>query len=340
MTTLVIDIGSSSVRALLVDEDLHIIGESVSRCKHTFHTDVDGASTADPLELRGLVEEAVSGALEHQRAQHITAVGMDTFVGNLMGVDADNNPVTPLFTYADTRSAGAVRQLADRTDVDVMHQRTGCPNHTAYHPGRLLWLQQTQPQVVAGVAQWLDFGTYLYRAWFGQAVPASFSVSSWSGLLNRHELTWDAALLDMLKMPEEQFPALADVYDAQRGLEGDYALMWPALREVPFYLPVGDGAAANIGSGGVHQEHLVLTIGTTAALRIVISNRHSVIPGGLWAYHVDRSRQLIGGATSEGGNIYEWATGTLNLASTNLEHELSQRQPDGHGLTFLPLLAG
>ncbi|MEL6149034.1 MAG: gluconokinase [Chloroflexota bacterium] len=340
MTTLVIDIGSSSVRALLVDEDLRTIGESVSRCQHAFHTAPDGTSVADPLELRGLVEEAVSGALAHPRAQHITAVGMDTFVGNLLGVDADNNPVTPLFTYADTRSADAVQHIADEIDVEAMHQRTGCPHHTAYHPGRLHWLQQSQPETVAKVARWLDFGTYLYRVWFGRAVPASYSVSSWSGLMNRHDMMWDAPLLDYLTVAPEKLPALADVYDAQQGLAAEYAQMWPALHEVPFYLPVGDGAAANIGSGGVHAGHLVLTIGTTAALRIVKKDGRGEIPQGLWEYSVDKERHLLGGATSEGGNIYEWAAGTLNLNGTDTETALAGRTPDGHGLTFLPLLAG
>src|SRR5262249_10986492 len=64
-------------------------------------------------------------------------------------------------------------------------------------------------------------------------------------------------------------------------------------------------------------------------------------PPGLWSYRVDAAHHLIGGATSEGGNIFSWARDTLRLGeSDELNAELMNRVPDAHGLTFLPLLAG
>jgi gluconokinase len=50
---------------------------------------------------------------------------------------------------------------------------------------------------------------------------------------------------------------------------------------------------------------------------------------------------LAGGALTEGGNVYAWLNHTLDLAETpDLETALLQREPDAHGLTFLPLIAG
>ncbi|HEX2908763.1 MAG TPA: FGGY-family carbohydrate kinase, partial [Phototrophicaceae bacterium] len=104
-------------------------------------------------------------------------------------------------------------------------------------------------------------------------------------------------------------------------------------------LAVGDGAAANIGSGCVDESRIALTVGTTAALRVVSGDILPHVPEGLWGYRVDGQYLLIGGATTEGGNIFQWAQQTLNLGD-DLETELMKRTPDSHGLTFLPLLAG
>jgi gluconokinase len=61
----------------------------------------------------------------------------------------------------------------------------------------------------------------------------------------------------------------------------------------------------------------------------------------LWLYSVDRMRGLLGGALSEGGNLYAWMTQTLRLGPREeIERALAELAPDAHGLTVLPFLAG
>jgi gluconokinase len=65
------------------------------------------------------------------------------------------------------------------------------------------------------------------------------------------------------------------------------------------------------------------------------------LPAGLWCYRVDRHHALLGGATSEGGNVYAWMRDTLRLGEPQeIEHGLAELPPDEHGLTVLPFLAG
>jgi gluconokinase len=338
MAVLVIDIGSSSVRALLFDDLARPIPGAVASRQHVFTTTPPGAAIAAADELRALTEACIDELLDHPGATEVSVVGMDTFVGNVVGVDRDNHPVTPVFTYADTRSAADVERLRDTVDVESAHQRTGCVNHTAYLPGRLLWLKRTEPELYDATVTWIDFGTYLYRHWLGNAA-CSYSVASWSGLLNRHTVDWDEEWLDALGLNISRFPSLADFSAVKTGLLPVYASRWPALREVPFCLAVGDGAAANVGSGCVDETRIALTVGTTAALRIVTTTPIQPIPSGLWSYRVDMQHHLIGGATTEGGNIFQWTQGALSL-DDDVEKQLARREPDSHGLTFLPLLGG
>ena len=341
MVSLIIDVGSSSVRAVLVDEELNLIPDAVAQVSHQFDYQPEGASTLSAVMLRGLVEQCIDQVLVHPRAVAIRQVGMATFVGNLLGVDAENIPLTPIYTYADVRSVADVQLLKQQVDQPASHQRTGCLLHTAYHPARLHWLQRTQPDLYHTVQRWQDFGTYLYRCWFGREVPASYSVSSWSGLLNRQSLTWDAEWLALLNIQASALPPLAEFTTVQTGLAPAYRTRWQRLADVPFYLPVGDGSAANVGSGGVGRDKPVLTIGTTAAVRIITAEALPAVPDGLWSYRTDARHHLIGGATSEGGNIFEWARQTLAIADpAQIEAHLQASPPAEHGLTFLPLLAG
>jgi gluconokinase len=340
MTILVIDAGSSSVRTLLFNDDATLIQGAVVSQPHQFTSTPPGAATMDAAELRARIESCVDAILQHPAAGDIRVVGMAAYVGNMLGLDSAGEPITPIYSYGDTRSADDVDFLKTQVDVESLHQRTGCILHTAYQPGRLYWLRRTEPDLFARAAFWTDFATYLYGHWFGTAA-CSYSVAAWTGMLNRAELVWSRQWLEILGMNESQFPALYDYNDVARGLTPAYAARWPALHDVPFCLAVGDGAAANIGSGCADESHIALTVGTTAALRLVSNDILPPVPPGLWSYRVDAMHHLIGGATSEGGNIFSWARDTLRLDEAgDLDAQLMNRVPDSHGLTFLPLLAG
>jgi gluconokinase len=340
VSVLVMDVGSSSVRALIFDSQARFIPGAEARRPHQFKTSQGGEVSASPEALCNLVEVCIDEILTHPQAKTITAVGMACFVGNMLGVTSQNTPCTPLFTYADTRGADAAKTLKSSLAAADVVNRTGCPLHTAYYPVRLQWLWQTEPALTAKLAQWLDFGTWCYRTWFRRPVPASYSVMAWSGLLNRATLGWDTLWLDTLGLTTENLPPLAEFTQTQVGLSDPYKTRWPHLADVPFFLPIGDGAAANIGSGAVSADKLALTVGTTAALRRVSDETLPPVPDGCWSYRIDAKHHLLGGATSEGGNVWQWAQATLKLSSVDLEAALVQRQADSHGLTVLPLLAG
>lgn len=339
MAVLVIDIGSSSLRTLLFDEQGRSISGSLAQRSYSLTTIPLGAATIDAAMLREFAEACLDTTLQHQAARQIEAVGMATFVGNVLGVDEDNLPITPVYTYADTRCNQQVDKLRQRNDAQTVLRRTGCPIHSAYHPARLAWLRETDAETFDRVHEWVDVGTYLYRCWTGEAA-CSYSVAAWSGLLNRQQLAWDIQWLDQLGVRVEQLPRLADFDQPIRGLTTTYQQRWSALGDVPFFLPMGDGAAANIGTGAIDTAHIGLTVGTTAALRLVTPPADPV-PAGLWCYRNHSTWQLIGGATSEGGNIFQWVSSTFGLTPSNeVERRLAEAQPDSHGLTFLPLLAG
>ncbi len=342
MSLLVIDLGSSSVRTLLFDGDAQLIGDSIRSRKHDFFTDSAGQAIADPAAIQSLVESCLDEVLQHQAARSIRAVGLASFVGNWLGMDQAGLACTPVFTYADTLSRSEIPQLLEKLsgDADPYHQAVGCMLHPAYLPAQYAYLLRTNPAAEARIHRVSDIGGYLYRQWFGRDIPMSYSVASWSGLLDTRQLEWhrDYASLLVSESLLDKLPALADYDEVQHGLSDRYAERWPALRDIPFFLALGDGAVANIGSGAVDARHIALTIGTTSALRVV--SEIDRVPDGLWRYLICAGMPLIGGATSEGGNVYQWAVEELALDEDKLEAALRSRQPDGHGLTVLPLLAG
>jgi gluconokinase len=341
---LALDVGSSAVKGALYDARARLVAGTLVREPSPMTLGLDGAAEVDPEGLAHRAERVVDAVLQRARPwrAHVAGLGLDTMAFTVTGVDGRGRALTPLYTYADTRPREDVIALAREIDVGAAYRRTGCPLHTGYLPARLRWLRRVDPKRTGRVARWMDIGTYVYSRWLaGGPVPLSYSTASWSGLLDRHHLCWDAELLRHLGLDEGRLGPLADHAAARHGLSPRFARRWRALRASAFFLGVGDGAAANVGSGCVSPRRTALTVGTSGALRILLPGRTPEVPPGLWAYKLGAADTLLGGAFSTGGEAFAWATSVLRLPPPPaLDRLLARLPPDGHGLTVLPFLSG
>ena len=339
---LTIDVGSSSVRAGVYDAQGCAVQGCESHHPYLAETTPDGGVETDArklLELACACLDEVVAALQ-QIGRQPTAVACDTFWHSLMGIDGTGAVLTPVYSWADTRSAPDARQLAEILDVDAIHARTGTTIHSSYLPAKLHWLRRTQPDLFRRVRYWMSVGEYLYLQLFGDR-RVSVSMASATGLMDQRSCRWDPALLDAVHVGEGQLSPIVDYTEAAHGLKSAFVHRWPELAQLPWFLPLGDGACNNIGSGGVNGDRAVLMVGTSGAIRIVRECSDFEIPLGVWSYRVDCRRIVQGGALSAGGNIYAWQRKTLMLpAASDLEAALLAMPPDSHGLTILPFLAG
>ena len=339
---LALDIGTSSTRVLLFDATGNTFPNVLAQRPYQLRITNEGEVSVDPDALVAVVRQTIYDSLEMAGplAQHIGAVAIDTFWHSLMGVDADNRPLTPLIIWEDTRPHQAALELREQLDEAAIHARTGARLHASYWPAKLRWLATQAPDTFARVAQWLSFGEYLYRHFLGRSV-CSLSMASGTGMLQTHARAWDTELVDVLDVRPEQFLPLGDLHESVQGLTPEYAAAWPALRNVPWFPATGDGAAACVGSGCASMENWSITIGTSSAIRVVVPLEQVIPPMGLWLYLIDARRAVLGGALSEGGNMLSWLDSILKLPSlADAESLVAALQPDGHGLTVLPFLSG
>ncbi len=341
---LALDVGSSSTRTLLFDAAGLSVADCASHRPYVATTSEGGEVSADADVLVRLIEETVDEALQlaGARAGRIAAVALDTFWHGMVALDADGHPITRAISWADTRPGAAAARLRGAFDGRAIHQRTGAALTASYWPAKLAWLAETQPEVFRRAAHFVSIGDYLYLRLFGQLLT-SYSMASGTGLLVTRERTWDAALIQALGVRLEQLPALSDYRTPLAGLRGDYARRWPQIAAVPWYLALGDGATANVGSGCAAPARLALTMGTSSAIRAVtpLATEGEAVPQGLWRYLLDGARAVPGGALSEGGNLFAWMEQTFKVpALRDADAEITKLPPDGHGLSLLPYVTG
>ena len=219
-------------------------------------------------------------------------------------------------------------QLGDEA-LQELYQKTGTPLHSAYAVAQLLVFYEQQPQLAQGVAKWQTLSSLCLARWIQndnhQAAapfwPISYSEASWTGLINVQKCSYEPAVLELLPTACRQaLPALADfdVSSTKNTLQPTFCQKWPALTDARFFLGIGDGACANIGSKCTALERMACTIGTSAAARIVVpANAVVTVPRGLFCYRINQSFLLLGGALTDGGSVTEWIRQILNISSND-----------------------
>lgn len=333
---LTLDIGTSSARATLFDARGARIESGEHRVLYEPRTTADGGVEHDAALLLDAAARCVDGALA--QARDVRGVGICTFWHGLLGFDAAGRPVTPVYSWADTRSADAVDDLRARLDERAVHARTGCHLHSTYWPAKIRW--HTGLPGRPAVERWGSIGELLAREWLGEAAT-SISMASGTGLFDQGAARWDAEMLAVAGIDERRLFPLRDRGEPWTRLREPWARRWPALRDAAWFPAVGDGAAGNIGSGGIGAGRVAINLGTSAAVRLVCADPPRETPWGLWRYRVDRKLSVVGGALSEGGNVYAWCVDALRLPPEPLlERELAAAAMRDHGLALLPFLAG
>ncbi|MFZ0218315.1 MAG: FGGY family carbohydrate kinase [Candidatus Dormiibacterota bacterium] len=333
---LTLDIGTSSVRALLYGVDAQPLPGTEARVTYEPSLGADGRTELDATWLATQCRTVLAGAIGHAgRSDRIAAVGVSSFWHGLLGLDRSRRPATPIVLWSDQRSWRQATALRGEGALGDVRQRTGAPIHPSYWPAKLAWAREQQPSWWRRVRHWVSFADYLYLQLFGE-LGTSASMASGTGLRRLDDGRWDARLLERLQLDAAALPERREVFQGLRqgvdDVRGAAGAVWLSAR--------GDGGLATIGSDCERDGRRALTIGTSAALRATLGAPPRHLEAGLWCYLSDRTAHVIGGSFSNGGNLHAWLLHQLRLEGDVLERELRRLPPASTSLTFLPLLAG
>lgn len=305
---LALDLGTSSARALVLSPDASPVPGALARHKITA---LYGAAGEATLDLHDYVEGLLGCLDELQQNGHlsdISAIVLSSQWHSIVALDNKGEALTPVIPWVDTRSVSL--SLGSSFDEHAFHARTGAWLHRLYWTRRIPWLRSIlSPVSFAGLPD------LVLERLTGERVT-SVSIASGTGTLDLASGSYDDEALAVAGVSASQLPPIVPT-GWTGSLSAEYARRWPGLVGVPIHPPTGDGAASNVGTGGFDETTAAVTVGTSAAVRVV----HPIegapeLPWELWRYRVDDKRAVTGMAFSAAGNLHAWLTGVLNL-----EHE-------------------
>ncbi|TMD82970.1 MAG: xylulokinase [Chloroflexi bacterium] len=330
-----IDLGTSSLKALVLDVDGTIVG--TASASYSMSAPQPGWSEAEPEDWWTAAAPAVRQAAgEHAAA--IAAVGLSGQMHGVVLSDDAGNALRPAILWPDGRTRlqlEAYRELSEE-----LRRKLANPLATGMAGPTLLWLRDHERPHYRH-AQW----ALQPKDWLRLRLihEAATEPSDASGTL-LYDMTTDYWAKDVLSELDLRLDFLAPIRESVEicGVLAPAAAAHLGVRpNLPVVGGAADTAAAAIAGGLLDPGPIQLTIGTGAQL-VAPRDRLAVDPTA--RTHIYRAaapdRWYAMAAMQNAGLALEWVRTTLVASWDEVYAEAFAVPPGAQGLIFLPYLTG
>jgi xylulokinase len=335
VASLGIDIGTQSLKAAILDDDLNLLA-SAQRGYQPSYPQPGWAEQSSQLwldALRPVIGEALAAA--KLRPEDIKAIAICGQLDGCVPVDRNGVALAPAIIWMDRRAAAEIAGL----DAKLIAARSGLVLDATHMAAKIKWLATHHPERTS-IATWHQPVSLVVAALTEQNV-ISHSLASTTMLYGIERRGWDRDLLAAFNVAEETLPRIADETAAAGPLTTRGAELTGLKPGTPVAVGTGDDFSNPLGCGVCEPGVVAVSLGTAETVAAISSSaifdRDLLIethayPGGL--YHLGNPGWLSGGAV-------RWAASVLSVGSDDAFSALAATAPAGcDGLTFIPALSG
>lgn len=337
-----IDLGTSGLKTVLIDEEGHIRGMALR--EYPIATPTPEAAEQDPAlwveaacitMRRALAQAGVGG-------EAIAAIGLSGQMHGLVCVDAGDRPLRPAIIWPDRRSAEQVVQVYRRVGRQRLSAWTRNPLATGFQLVSWLWLRRHEPDIAAQTACILLPKDYL-RLWLTGERGTEPSDACATGSFDPAARAWCLPLLRCLNLDPGLWPQVAPSHSIAGALRGEAAQALGLRPGIPVVYGGGDQACQAVGNGILRPGDLSATIGTGGQLLAPLTQPTYDAQLRLHSYcHVVPATWYLMAAILSAGLALRWLRDNLFPGADypTLADRAATMAPGAEGLVFLPYLAG
>jgi xylulokinase len=330
-----LDLGTSSVKALLMAEDGAVLGEGSA--PYAVRAPRPGWAESTPEDWWAAVLEA-TGAAVGRRGAEVTAIGLSGQMHGVVLVDEPGLPLRPAVIWADARS-GAELAAYRRLDEDLGRRLANPPAVGMAGPS-LLWLRDHEPAAYASARWALQPKDWLRMRMTGEAATEPSDASA-TLLYDLPADDWSNAVVEGLGLRTELLAPLIPSACVAGTLEGEAADDLGLREGLPVAAGAADTAAAMLGTGLLEPGTVQLTIGTGGQ---VVTPKRVPEPDPHGRTHLYRAALprlwYSMAAIQNAGLALEWVRRVLGVSWKEVYEEAFAVPQGSGGVTFLPYLSG
>jgi len=335
MTILAIDQGTTSTRALLVEDT----GESriVKTIEHRQFYPKPGWVEHDAEELIQNIQLCIDSC------DGLLSIGIDNQGESCLAWDADSKQaVSPVIVWQDNRTNSTIDKLKSENVQDRVFQKAGLPLDSYFSATKLAWIVENISEAGERLQRGkLRLGTtdafFLDR--LADRFVTDISTASRTSLMNLRTGQWDEELCDLFGVPIETLPEIVST-------TGDFGTIMSKGRHIPVTASIVDQQAALYGHGCKKSGDAKITFGTGAFALVVTGDtpcqpaKQGLLPTVAWRFEGLNPVYALDGGVYSAGSAINWAKSLGLFKTYDQINQFTKPSTIERGLVFVPALSG
>lgn len=337
-----IDLGTSSVKALIVDEQGGIAG--VAQCGYDIRKSRIEYAEQDIEALWAATRQVIAGAIADAGvgAEAIAGIGYSGQMHGLVTVDAAGAPVRDAIIWADQRSADAIEEIYRAIPREEYLATSLNALSTGFLIASLVWLRKHELDSYRRIARVMLPKDYIRWKMCGEYGTDASDASS-AAIFDTAKRDWAWDFIDRLDIPRSFFPPCHEAFEIAGHVSAACAAETGLRAGTPIVYGGGDTPMQAVGNGLIAPGTLTANIGTACQLAAVLdAPKHDALYRTNTFCHICDRTWMLMGAHLSGGVALKWLRDqVLNMKSYDEMTALAATAPAGsEGLLFLPYLSG
>lgn len=331
-----IDLGTSSVKIILVDE------KGTKLASVTKHYPVEypkpGWSQQNPKDWYNGVINGLEELLEGQDRSKIAGLGVAGQMHGLVILDEEDNVIRPAILWNDGRTEEQVAYLNDKVGKDILSDSVANIAFAGFTAPKILWLKEHEPESFAKIHKIMLPKDYIVYRLTGSFVT-DYSDASGMLLLDVKNRCWSDKMCEICCVKKEWLPKLCDSREQVGVIKSEFAYLF-GENEVVVVAGAGDNAAAAIGTGCINDGECNISLGTSGTIFVVSDNFGVDNNNALHSFAYVEGRYHLMGCMLSAASCASWWLGILNTNNYDSEFSGMNSMIGDSQVYFLPYLMG
>jgi xylulokinase len=335
-----VDIGSQSIKALLVDEEGRAVQTASALCETSYPK--SGWAEQDPAAWERAIAQSVR-EVRHRAGigrSAVTMLALASQVDGLVALDPALRPLRPAIIWLDRRASRQSARLGAAVGEPALIARTGLNPDASHTAPKAMWLCDEEPDIYRR-ARWLaPVGGHL-NGWLAGEVVQDHANASSTLLYDLISRDWCRDLVGHAGLDPALLPPIRPACEVIGRLRAQAAERLELSTRCRVAVGTGDDHGAALGAGAVTPGIVVDVTGTAEPvatpstelvlddLRLVETHAHAV-EGMLL---IENPGFVSGGSTS-------WWARLHGMTQSEVFVEAALAPPGSEGALFLPALSG
>ncbi len=343
--TLGLDVGTSGVKAILVDERGDVIAAATTAL--TMATPRPGWAEQDPEAWWAASVASIREVLAARPGAQVSAMGISGQMHSSVFLDGEGKVIRPALLWCDGRTTAECREIVEAAGGEAqLRDWVRNPALEGFTLPKVLWLRKHEPEAFARLATVMLAKDFIRLRLTGVAATEP-SDASGTLMFDPAALAWSRPLLDAVGLSPSLLPTVGGSHEILGRVHAEGA----RATGLPLGTPVVGGGADNAcgaaGVGVVAPGGGVSSWGTSGTVLAPMSE--PLVDPGLRAHtfcHVAPGVWYLMGVVLSAGGAFAWYRDQLARdvagagANAQLNDEAATIAPGAEGITFLPYLQG